>query len=303
MAPERFVLDPVRQRWRHGPIDLIVQAEGEAGAVQVAHQQAWAEFQTVLATLVQELSTLRQAVQKGASQPCHGAVARSMWLACEPLAEPDDAGFITPMAAVAGSVAQHLLRCYEQPGVRRAAINNGGDIALYLTPGTRWTLGVVSDIDATWLQAQGPADGVRHDAQLCIDPVSGVRGVATSGWSGRSLSRGIADSVTVLAATAAQADAAATMIANRVDVEHPGIVRLPAHQVRDDSDLGHRLVTRLVPRLPLGEITTALGRGLAYAQGLVDRGLIQAALITCQRQSVACGHEACLPLSPMEALA
>lgn len=303
MAPERFVLDPVRQRWRHGPIDLIVQAEGEVQALQAAHQQAWDEFQTVLTHLVQELPTLRQAVQKGASQPCHGTVARDMWLACEPLAEPDDAGFITPMAAVAGSIAQHLLRCYERPGVRRAAINNGGDIALYLTPGTHWALGVVGDIDATWLQAQGQADGVRPDAQLRIEPDSGVRGVATSGWSGRSLSRGIADSVTVLAATAAQADAAATMIANRVDVEHPGIARLPAHQVCDDSDLGDRLVTRQVPQLPLGEITTALGRGLAYAQALVDRGLIQSALITCQRQWVACGHEACLPHSSMEALA
>jgi ApbE superfamily uncharacterized protein (UPF0280 family) len=302
MSPERFTLDPVRQRWRHGPIDLIVQAEGEAMALQAAHQQAWTEFQTLLATLVQELPILRRAVQKGASQPCHGAVARSMWLACEPLAEPDDAGFITPMAAVAGSVAQHLLRCYERPGVQRAAINNGGDIALYLTPGTHWTLGVVSDIKATWLQALGQPDDWRPDAQLRMEPEAGVRGVATSGWSGRSLSRGIADSVTVLAATAAQADAAATMIANRVDVEHPGIVRWPADRVRDDSDLGQRLVTRDVPPLALGEITTALERGLAYAQGLVDRGLIRAALITCQRQFVACGHEACLPRSSMEAL-
>jgi ApbE superfamily uncharacterized protein (UPF0280 family) len=238
-----------------------------------------------------------------------------MWLACEPLAGPDDTGFITPMAAVAGAVAEHLLRHYVRPGVRRAAINNGGDIALHLTPGSHWSLGVVSDVDGTWHHAHARAEDHSEDnadrggqsqispnAHLRIEPRMGVRGVATSGWSGRSLSRGIADSVTVLAATAAQADAAATMIANRVDVDHPGIVRLPADLVRDDSDLGSRLVTRHVPELPLGEITTALGRGLAYAQGLVDRGLIHAALIGCQRQFVACGHEACLPLSPMEAL-
>ncbi len=302
MAPERIELDPVRQHWRHGPIDLIVQAEGEPEVVEAAHRRAWTDFQTVLATLVQERPILRQAVQKGATQPCRGAVARLMWQACEPLAGPDDADFITPMAAVAGSVAQHLLRHYDLPGVRRAAINNGGDIALYLAPGANWQLGVVSDIDATWLAARDPAGAIRPDASLRIDAGTGVRGVATSGWSGRSLSRGIADSVTVLAATAAQADAAATMIANRVDLDHPEILRRPANQVRDDSDLGARLVTRRVPKLSLGEITTALAPGLAYAQGLVNRGLIHAALIACQRQFVTCGHEACLPTLQTEAL-
>ena len=96
---------------------------------------------------------------------------------------------------------------------------------------------------------------------------------------------------TVLAATAAQADAAATMIANQVNTEHPGIMRQPANQVRDDTDLGHRAVTRWVPPLPLGQIMTALQRGLAYAQGLVDRGLIHAALIACQNRYAACGLE------------
>ena len=51
-----------------------------------------------------------------------------------------------------------------------------------------------------------------------------MRGIATSGWRGRSFSLGIADAVTVLAATAAEADAAATVIANAVDLPgHPAI--------------------------------------------------------------------------------
>ena len=303
MAPERFDLDPLRQRWRHGPIDLIVHSEGDAEVVEAAHRRAWAEFQGLLAALVQELPVLRQPIQKGAHQPCHGAVAQLMWQACAPLAGPDDADFITPMAAVAGSVAQHLMRHYALPGVERAAINNGGDIALHLAPGARWHLGVVSHIDAAWQRIQRePAQALQSDALFEIESASGVRGVATSGWSGRSHSRGIADSVTVLAATASQADAAATLIANRVDLDHPGIVRLPADQVSDHSDLGARLVTRAVPELTPGEITTALGRGLAYAQGLRDRGLIHAAWIVCQRRSVACGHEACLSPISMEAL-
>ena len=68
-----------------------------------------------------------------------------------------------------------------------------------------------------------------------------MRGVATSGWRGRSFSLGIADAVTVLAATAAAADAAATIIANAVDLPgHPAIARRPASELEDDSDLGDR---------------------------------------------------------------
>ena len=59
----------------------------------------------------------------------------------------------------------------------------------------------------------------------------------------------------------------------------------------DINHLGELLVTCHVPTLGVGEITTALGRGLAYAQGLVDRGLIHAALIACQNRYAACGLE------------
>jgi ApbE superfamily uncharacterized protein (UPF0280 family) len=157
-------------------------------------------------------------------------------------------------------------------------------------------VGVVSDIEIGLTQTQDSV-GVLPDAAFDIEAGAGIAGVATSGWSGRSFSFGVADSVTVLAATAAQADAAATMIANRVNTEHPGIVRQPANQVRDDSDLGDRAVTRHVPPLPLGQIMTALQRGLAYAQDLRRRGLISAALLVCQQQSVVCGQEVGLQLA------
>jgi ApbE superfamily uncharacterized protein (UPF0280 family) len=121
-----------------------------------------------------------------------------------------------------------------------------------------------------------------------------VRGVATSGWRGRSQSLGIADSVTVLAATAPQADAAATLIANAVNVDDPRIVRQPAHQLRDDTDLGARLVTVDVPPLSVFQIGQALSRGQAYAHQLQAQGLIHAALLCCQGQIEIAGHEACL---------
>jgi hypothetical protein len=172
------------------------------------------------------------------------------------------------MAAVAGSVADHLIDCYRRPGVRRAYINNGGDIALHLQPGESWRAGVVGNPDVPAL-----------DAGLVVRADSGLRGIATSGWRGRSLSLGIADSVTVVARDAAAADAAATIIANHVDVADAAIERRPACEVRDQSDLGDLPVTVAVGALSPASINTALASGLACARGLVSRGLIGHALI------------------------
>ena len=80
-------------------------------------------------------------------------------------------------------------------------------------------------------------------------PTTRSAGVATSGRHGRSFSLGIADAVTVLARTASQADAAATIIANAVDLPgHPAVRRMPANELQPDSDLGARPVTRDVGR-------------------------------------------------------
>ena len=182
------------------------------------------------------------------------------------------------MAAVAGAVAQEILVPYAQAGLQRAYVNNGGDIALHLASGAQWRVGLVADI------ARRPA---ALDGGFSVHASDPVRGVATSGWRGRSFSFGIADSVTVLAATAAQADAAASMIANAVNVDHPGIVRQPAHSLRDMTDLGDLAVTVDVPRLPARLVHQALQNGLQCARECQAQGLIAAALMVCQGQSMA----------------
>jgi ApbE superfamily uncharacterized protein (UPF0280 family) len=106
------------------------------------------------------------------------------------------------------------------------------------------------------------------------------RGIATSGRLGRSFSLGIADAVTVLARTAAQADAAATIIANAVDLPgHPAIVRRPACELQPDSDLGALLVTRDVGVLQPAEIAAALEAGENCARALLAQGLIDGAAL------------------------
>jgi hypothetical protein len=117
-----------------------------------------------------------------------------------------------------------------------------------------------------------------------------TRGVATSGRHGRSFSLGIADAVTVLARTASEADAAATIIANAVDLPgHPAVVRRAARDLQPDSDLGGLLVTRDVGELSGSEIDDALGAGAASAKKLLGAGLIEGAALRLQGEMVVVG--------------
>jgi uncharacterized protein len=273
MNAQRATLSQGRQHFAHGPIDLVIGAEGEARAVQAAHDAAWARFETVLPELVAELALLRAPVQGACA--LRGPIARRMWQACAPFS----AGFITPMAAVAGAVAEDIAACYAREGITRAWVNNGGDIALHLAPGAQVRVGLVVDPDPARRAAASALDG-----RFTVHHALPVRGIATSGWRGRSFSLGIADSVTVLAATAAEADAAATVIANAVNVDDARIERRPASEIKDDSDLGERLVTVQVPPLPAAQVRAALAAGLACAHTLHARGHIFAAALVCQGQ-------------------
>ncbi|UUX95193.1 UPF0280 family protein [Aquabacterium sp. J223] len=282
MPAARALLPDGRWHFHHGPMDIVLGADGEAAAVAAAHEAAWQRFRPLLDELVAELPALKAPVS---ADPCplQGPVAAAMWRACR----PHRSVFITPMAAVAGAVADALIAAYRRPGVRRAWANNGGDIALHLTPGATLTVGLFSDLAR--LDAERLRQGPQADRAFEVGHALPVRGVATSGWRGRSLSLGIADSVTVLAADAARADAVATVIANAVDVEHPGIRRRPAHEVKDGSDLGSLPVTVDVAALPSPLVHQALERGASCARTLIARGLVHAAVLVCQGRLRRCG--------------
>ena len=263
-GPARGTLPGGRLHLQHGPIDLVVEAWGERHEVAAAYEQAWQRFQDVLETLVAELKTLRAPL--GAAYPlAHGPVARRMVAAVWPHRDV----FITPMAAVAGSVADEMLAAL-RAGRRldKAYVNDGGDIALHLAPQQRLDTGMVADPRRPMLCGS-----------VCVEANDPVRGIATSGWRGRSQSLGIADAVTVLAHSAAMADAAATLVANAVNAEHPAIRRLPARQLKEDSDLGELPVTVAVGPLPPGVAEAALDSGLKAALEMQERGLLHAAYL------------------------
>jgi uncharacterized protein len=257
VGPQATWLDGGRLHLNHGPIDLILWADGPDAAL--ALDQAQTFFSAVLETICAELPALRSADMR----PVSGPVAQAMRRATAPFRP----AFITPMAAVAGAVADAVLAAMTA-GTRldRAYVNNGGDIAVHLAPGR--SLSVALGLSA---------------GRVTLTPDMGCAGVATSGWRGRSWSLGIADAVTVLAPTAAMADAAATMIANAVDLpHHPGISRRPAHDLQHDSDLGARLVTCAVPPLSAMERAAALTSGAGLAASCLSRGLIHSAVLFLQ---------------------
>jgi ApbE superfamily uncharacterized protein (UPF0280 family) len=268
-----LLADGRRLHLQDGPIDLIVEAHGSEINLRAAYDAAARRFTGLLDELCGELPMLRQAADP-ARCLLQGTVARRMHGAVAPFAADH---FITPMAAVAGSVAEEILGAMVGAAqLERAYVNNGGDIALYLADGQQFTVGLMDRPDDHGLMQTMV---IRAD-----DP---TRGVATSGRHGRSFSLGIADAVTVLARTASQADAAATIIANTVDLPgHPAIVRRPAQDLQPDSDLGARLVTRDVGELLDVEIEHALEAGADKAHRLLAAGLIDGAALRLHGETV-----------------
>ncbi len=272
-AQVRVLPDGRRLHLEDGPIDIVLQAFGAEDQIRRACRSAVDRFVAVLDELCRELPLLREQVCFGGREPS-GIIARRMFAAVMPYAEEN---FITPMAAVAGAVAEEILAAMtSSAALSRAYVNDGGDIALHIGSGERFVIGMVDRPDQ-------PPPAETLFGSMTLDSNQPVRGIATSGWRGRSFSLGIADAVTILAKTAAMADAAATIVANAVDIPgHPDISRVAARELSPDSDLVDRLVTTAVGELTSAELRQALGRGSACAERLIASGLIDAAALNLQ---------------------
>lgn len=266
--------DGRRLHLQHGPIDLVIEAFGDRQEICAAYRQARDRLGTLLSELVEELNVLRQPLcdpRPDVKGPTAIRMLDAAW--------PHRDTFVTPMAAVAGSVADEVMTALaDRRELDKAYINNSGDISVYLTPGNTLKLGIVGQL------FQPAIDGT---AELSFDRA--VRGVATSGWQGRSWSFGIADAVTVLAETAAAADVAATLIANAVNADHPAVERVAASEMDDQTDLGNRLVTVNVGDLDAGTVEAALAEGMTAAQRMRDAGLISAAVLVLKNEIRAIG--------------
>lgn len=256
-----------RLHLQHGPIDLIIGVDQNA---EIAFEAANQRFETVLVELVAELPALRSQLSLQTKMP-NGAIASKMHLAALPHCKDH---FVTRMAAIAGAVADTVLEAMKSATVfNRAYVNNGGDIALYLGAGQSYTMAMASH------------DG-RDLGRISIADIDDIAGIATSGRSGRSFSLGIADSVTVIAETAAGADVAATLIANAVDIpNHPLVTRRVASLLDPDSDLGERRVVMGCEPFSLEDQHRAIAKGEVKAKEFFDKGLIKGAAIFFQNEN------------------
>jgi ApbE superfamily uncharacterized protein (UPF0280 family) len=245
----------------HGPIDVVLKAWGTPEAVRAAYAAVCRRFPHILPELCDELAMLRTPIDE--DPRADSPVARRMLEACRPFAGE----FVTPMAAVAGAVADELLAHMTAAApLARAFVNDGGDIALMLTPGHLLDVGVAGEYSRGRVPLLNGA--------VRLGAASGIGGIATSGARGRSFSLGIADAVTTLACNAALADAAATLVGNAVNVDSPAVNRRPACELDPDSDLLHIPVTVSVGPLASAEIDAALASGLARALVFRQKGLI-----------------------------
>jgi len=267
-----------RLHLQEGPIDLIIGVDAFKDIREHLYFSAKKRLDTVLEELVSELDLLKRPWGLNNTVPI-GRIAKRMFFAVSDLDI-----FVTPMAAVAGAVADEIIDVmsktvkrtdYYIENVKRIYVNNGGDIAFWLKNGSSFSTGVVDNLEKPEL-----------NTKICLNYNSPVRGIATSGWRGRSLSLGIADAVTVLSKSAAEADVAATLIANDVSIEYPGIEKRPASQVKDDSDLGSIPVTVEVPALPDLQVSKALNKGAKTARKFISKGIIETAYLSLQNQKL-----------------
>ena len=242
---------------QHGPTNIVIEALGIDK--NLAYLNAKNYFETLLEELVLDLTLLKKEVVL--NRKFNNKISQSMQDATERFIP----SFITPMAAVAGSIADNILKVLiYDTHLEKAYVNNGGDISFYLNENQtmKGSLAAIPNMITE----------IKHK--------NSSRGIATSGWRGKSFSRGIADSVTVLANNAAIADAAATMIGNAVDIyDHPNIKKKPANFIYQDSDLNNLPVTIEVGKLTKIEIKEALKNGYQTAIEYVQKDLINTALI------------------------
>ena len=175
---------------------------------------------------------------------------------------------LTPMAAVAGTIADAVADGLFEQGLTRVIVDNGGDIAFRMAEGEKVSVGIRPQVSSPLISH------VIH-----LDCSRSTWGVTTSGMGGRSFTKGIASAVTVLAENASVADAAATAVANACFVEDKAILQLPAENMDPHSDLAGIRVTTEVKPLSSESIRMAVESARHKAEHLCQKGLIIGAFI------------------------
>ena len=249
-----------------GPMRLVIRAwNGEQPQIMLARQAA-EESISYLERIAHWRSKLSRPIPQIEELP-EDKLALCMIAGIAAIGDDD----LTPLAAVAGTTADAVADWLFERDVTRVIVENGGDIAIRLKAGETTTVGVRPQVNS------------RHISHVIrLDGSQPSWGVTTSGFGGRSLTRGIASAVTVLAANASVADAAATAIGNACFVEDGRVVQQPAESFDPSTDLAGLLVTTEVGELLPGKVLKAIESARQKAELLAQQKIIYGAFIALQ---------------------
>jgi len=178
---------------------------------------------------------------------------------------------LTPMAAVAGTIADEVADFLFELGMTKVVVDNGGDVAIRADREDPVTVGIRPDVNDRAVSYV-----------IGLDPDLRSHGVATSGLGGRSLTRGIASAATVVARTASLADAAATAVANASFLEDEQVLRRPAEEIDPYTDIAGLDITVKVGPLSEEMKNRAVSQSIRRAEDLVQRGVILGAFVAVQ---------------------
>ena len=252
----------------NGPMRMVIQAwEGKVPRLDLATEAADYAF-ACLARVAGQLAVLKRrpgAIDGLPPEP----LAREMIKSVRAVGDAD----LTPLAAVAGTLADAVADRLFGQGLSRVIVDNGGDIAIRLAAGETTRVGLCPEIAHPEISHVLTLDG-RHSTW----------GVATSGLGGRSFTCGIASAVTAVARSASLADAAATAVANACLVAGADVLRVPAAKLDPNTDIPDLLVTVAVVDLTGPQRAEALSNALQMAEGLTHKGVIRGVLAAVGKQ-------------------
>ena len=249
-----------------GPMRLSIRAWKDNRPQQELSRQAAEESFAYLEAVAKHQAVLSDFAENIKALP-ENDLAQRMIQSVRAIGDID----LTPMAAVAGTIADAVADWLFIRGSTKVVVDNGGDIAIRLTANETAAVGIRPRI--THLD-------ISHVVNL--DDRQPSWGVTTSGRGGRSFTRGIASAVTVIADNASIADAAATSIANACFVEDDSIVQIPAEQMDLNTDLKGVNVTVDVGLLSPGKKIQAVQTALSKADTLCRQKLIVGALVALE---------------------
>lgn len=215
--------------------------------------------------ILEQLAAFLPIIKKRAStlklEGGYPEVVNEMISAVQVIHDPE----LTPLAAVAGATSDLIADYLLETGATKIVINNGGDIAIRLREEEKVRAGLCLNLASKEV-----------DHFLLVESDCGI---CTSGIGGRSFTLGIASAVVSLADRASVADAAATYLGNKTNVESDKVNREWSELIYPDTDIPGKKVTISVGALSQTEIQQALESGQREALQLMDKGVIHGAVL------------------------